>query len=607
MQKDRVLAAELSAYLDQTVMLRGWLHSTRFFGGLLFLILRDRSGLAQVVVVDKEQNKRIAQLQSGSILRVEGRVAASREINIGVEVVEPHITVEHAIEEAPPFPYYRHKLTAELDYLLDHRPLTLRNRQQQAIFRIQAEMAHAYRLFMHDHVHAVEYFPPNIIGASSEGGAEFFSVDYFGYTATLAQSSQLYKQIMVGVNERVFAITPFFRAEPSHTTRHLSEGKQFEFEMGFFSHWHEILDVLENCIKFIVSYLHEHVKADLEALDNQIIKCPKEVPFPRLTFQEAQELYFKRTGIDERHEPDLSPAAERDLSAWAHEQHGTDCIFIVDWKREKRPFYSYPNEKNPALTNTFDLLCAGAEITSGGERCHTYASMVEGLRIKEMDPENFGDYLSIFKYGMPPHGGFGMGLERLTMTLLKLKNVREASLFPSDTKRIAANRIKAKIFFGSETIRNEIIRRLRLHEFEFQHLEHEATPTSEDAARVRGTQLSEGVKSLILRGKSSKKNYQFNIPSNCKLDMKACAAVVGERCEFEDPAVIMERFGLPIGGVPPFGNLLNLDNYFDERIPRQERAVFNCGMQTESIVMKTKDLVALVEPKWGEFTRVEGL
>jgi len=479
----------------------------------------------------------------------------------------------------------------------------LRNRQLQAVFKIQAEITHAFRLFMHDEIGAVEYFAPNIIGASSEGGAEFFNVDYFGYTATLAQSSQLYKQIMVGVNERVFALMPFFRAENSQTSRHLAEGKQFEFEMGFFDHWHQVMDVQEACIKAIIAHLEIYAKKELQTLGKELIKAPKEIPFPRVTFAEAQEIYFQRTGVDERQEPDLSPAAERELCLYAQEKFQTDLIFVTDWKRSKRPFYSYPNDEQPDLTNTFDLLCAGTEITSGGQRRHTYDSMVEGILEKGMDPANFADYLSIFKFGMPPHGGFGMGLERLTMTILRLKNIRECSLFPSDPKRIAGNRIKAKIFFGAESIRNEIIRLIKQNEMPFEHLCHEATPTSEDSARVRGTALEEGVKSLIVKGKSSKKNYQLNIPSHLKLDMKAVAELVGEKCEFEDPNVIKERFGLIIGGVPPFGNLLNVETFYDEKISANERTAFNCGLATESIIMSGKDLLALVQPKIGRFAK----
>ncbi len=518
-------------------------------------------------------------------------------------MIQPIIEIENPIYEVPPIEYYKPEIHSDLEFILDHRPISLRNRELQATFKIQAEIAHAYRLYMHDQVKAYEYFAPNIIGASSEGGAEFFNVDYFGYSATLAQSSQLYKQIMVGVNERVFALMPFFRAEHSQTTRHLSEGKQFEFEMGFFEHWHEILDIQEGCIKFILAHLHKTCAPEIHTLGNKIIKAPSEIPFPRLTFQEAQELYYQRTGIDERKEPDLSPAAERELCAWAFETKGTDLVFVIDWQTTKRPFYAYPKENDSSLTNTFDLLCAGTEITSGGQRRHTYESMLEGIKSKGMDPHNFTDYLSIFHYGMPVHGGFGMGLERLTMTLLKLKNIREASLFPSDTKRIAGNRIKAHIFFGGENIRNEIVRLCHQRNISFEHLTHEETLTSEESAKIRKTSLEEGVKSLILKGKSSKKNYQFNIPSHLKLDAKAVSDIVGEKCEFESPSVIEERFGLKVGGVPPFGNLLNIDNYFDEEIKKKEKSAFNCGLTTESIVMASKDLIAITDPKWGCFSK----
>ena len=597
----RILASELVNHVNQSVTVRGWLNNLRAFGKLNFLILRDRTGFIQVVIDNKEDYRKVADLQPGSILTISGQAAA--QPNSGAEVINPTITIEVPIKEVPPVDYYKPEIQSDLDFILDNRPISLRNRQIQAVFKILGAIAHAFRLFMYNTVGAVEYFSPSMIGASSEGGSEFFTVDYFGYTATLAQSSQLYKQIMVGVNERVFALMPFFRAENSNTPRHLTEGKQFEFEMGFFDHWHEILDVQENCIKFILKYLNEHCAQEITTLGGTIIKAPEQIPFPRLTFAEAQELYFKRTGIDERNEPDLSPAAEKELCRYAIEECGTDLVFITDWKTSKRPFYAYPNENTPELTNTFDLLCAGTEITSGGQRRHQHDSMLEGIKLKGMNPNAFEDYLSIFKYGMPPHGGFGMGLERLTMTILKLKNIREASLFPSDPKRIAGNRIKANIFFGSENIRNEIIRLAKNNEMEFDHMVHEETPTSEDSARVRGTSLEEGVKAIILRGKQSKKNYQFNIPSNLKLDMKAVSEATGEKCEFEDPELIKERFGLIVGGVPPFGGLINIDTFFDEKIGSQERAAFNCGMKTESIIMKAKDLIKLAQPKLGTFAK----
>lgn len=599
----RILASELFQYSGQKVELRGWLNNTRAFGKLTFVILRDRSGFAQIVLHESNEIAKVRHLQPGSILRIRGVSSQTNQAEQGIEVINAEIVVEVPIQTPPPLEYYKPSMNYDLDFILDHRAIALRNREIKAVFKIQAEIMHAYRLYMHDTVGAVEYFSPNIIGASSEGGAEFFNVDYFGYTATLAQSSQLYKQIMVGVNERVFSLAPFFRAEPSHTPRHLAEGKQLEFEMGFFDHWHEILDIQENAIKFVIKYLHVQCADEIATLGGKIVAAPIHVPFPRLTFKEAQELYYKRTGVDERHENDLSPAAERELCKYALDEFGTELVFVTDWKTEKRPFYSYPKEEDSHLTNTFDLLCAGTEITSGGQRRHTFESMVEGIIAKGMDPAHFEDYLSIFRYGMPPHGGFGMGLERLTMTLLKLKNIRETSLFPSDPKRIAGNRIKAKIIFGGENLRNEIIHLLRKEDFAFEHLQHEATPTSEDSARVRKTSLKEGIKSIILRGKSSKKNFQFNIPSHLKLDMKAVSEIVGEKCEFEEPEVIKERFGLIVGGVPPFGNLLNLDTYFDEGILQEAKAAFNCGLPTESIIMATKDLMTIVQPKLGRFSK----
>lgn len=605
MVMQRLLSTQLPEHVGQKVRIRGWLHALRSFGKMHFLIVRDRKGLSQVVIEDRDEYQKIHGLHLGSVLAVVGDVTHNAQANMQVEITNPLITVEVEVRDAAPIEYAKPDIPSDLEAILDHRALALRNRKLQAVFKIQAEMAHAYRDYMHHHVDATEYFSPNIIGTSSEGGAEFFHVDYFGYNATLAQSSQLYKQVMVGVNERVFALMPFFRAEKSHTTRHLSEGKQFEFEMGFFEHWHELMDIQEGAIKAIVAHLHQTCAPELALLGDVIIKAPSDVAFPRITFAEAQQLYFERTGIDERHEDDLSPAAEKELCLYALETHGTDLIFITDWQTSKRPFYSYPNDRDPSLTNTFDLLCAGTEITSGGQRRHTYDSMVEGILMKAMDPNDFGDYLSIFKFGMPAHGGFGMGLERLTMTLLKLKNIREASLFPSDPKRIASNKLKAHLFFGAENIRNEIIRQLNEHQVAFKHLIHESATHTEDLARERKTAPHESIKAIILRGKKTKKNYQVNLSAHLKLDMKRVADLVGEKCEFEDPAVILERFGLKIGGIPPWGHLLNLDTYYDERITENAQSAFHCGLVTESMILATADLLTLVEPKLACFSSGE--
>lgn len=590
----RVLSVDLPSYIGQRVRVSGWLHALRSFGKIYFLILRDRKGLSQIIVENADDFATLRALQVGSVLTVLGDVAENEKAQLKVELVHPEITIDVPITEVPSIEYVKPEIPYELDFILDHRALSLRNRKIQAVFTIQAEIAHAYRQYMHDVVGAVEYFSPNIIGASSEGGAEFFNVDYFGYTATLAQSSQLYKQVMVGVNERVFALMPFFRAEKSHTTRHLSEGKQFEFEMGFFDDWHELMDIQEGAIKAILSHLKTFCPDALALLDGQLIEAPLDVPFPRLTFEAAQQIYFERTGVDERGEDDLSPAAEKELCQYALETYGTELVFITDWKTSKRPFYSFPKPTQPELTNTFDLLCAGTEITSGGQRRHTHESMLEGIQLKGMDSSNFEDYLSIFKYGMPQHGGFGMGLERLTMTLLKLKNIREASLFPSDPKRIAGNRIKANIFYGAENIRNEIIRLLKTREIDFAHQVHEVDALH-DPNILR-------IKALILKGKQSKKNYQFNLPVDLKIDMKRVAALVGEKCEFETAEVIEERYGLKVGGIPPWGSLLNLETYYDQSIATTKLQVgFSIGLATESVIVQPSLLIQVVEPIVADF------
>ncbi len=600
---ERTLIAELKNSKNKKVRIKGWLNTLRLLGKVSFAVLRDRTGFVQIVIQEKKLIKDIKNLQPGSVFEVEGEISKTDQTDLGVEIVNPQIKILSKVETPLPVDYTKEKINADIDTILDYRTITLRNRQLQSIFRIQGEIAHAYRMYMHEVVGAYEYFGPNIIGASSEGGAEFFNVDYFGYTATLAQSSQLYKQIMVGVNERAFAILPSFRAENSNTVRHLTEFHQLEFEMGFFDTWHEIMDVEEGAIKYIVNHVKNSCKSDLEILGTESITVPKDKKFPRITFKEAQEIYFDRAGVDEREEDDLSPSAEKELCKYALEKFGTECIFITDWKTSKRPFYSYTKEDNPELTNTFDLLCAGTEITSGGQRHHTHSGMIQGIKSKDMDPADFTDYLQIFEFGMPPHGGFGIGLERLTTLILNLQNIRQASLFPSDPRRIASNRLRANIFFGGENIKNEIIRILKDKKIKFKHMTHEETPTSQDASRVRKTTPEEGVKAIILKGKNTKKNYQVCVPSNFQINIKAVEKLVDEKCEFEKPETIKKRYGLIIGGVPPFGNLLGIKTYYDKKILDQKRSAFNCGLRTDSIIMPSQDLFDIANAEIGEFTR----
>lgn len=588
---NRIISTETIQKIGEKVEVRGWVNSVRLLGKIGFLILRDRGGNIQVVLENADQISKVKHLQPGSIITVFGTVSESTQTDLGIELINPEIEVVSAVTEALPVEYNKRELNADIDTILDYRPLTLRNERIRAVFKIQATMVGAYREYLTSNGFT-EFFGPNIISASSEGGTELFTVNYFDEEVKLSQSAQLYKQMMVGVYERVFALMKCFRAEKSNTRRHLTEATQFEFEMGFIDSVDDVMDMLESTVKFMVKKVVEVNSSELKVLGKDIVLAPEEVKFPRITFKDALQLYFDRTGKDERHEIDLSPDAERELCKYAHEEFGTDFIFVTQFLRKKTAFYAHPNEDNPEVTNYFDLLCREAEICSGGQRIHEHDMLEDSLRLKGLNPDDFRDYLAIFKYGMPKHGGFGMGMERLTMLMLGLENIREATLFPSDTKRVASVGLKRKKVNG-EVLSKRIRNMLEEKGIKFEYQKHEPVRTSEEAATVRGTKLEEGIKALILRGKQSGKNIMFCLPATEKIDMNKLKEIDGEGFEFEKPEVILEKYGIEVGGVPPFGFLFGLKTYYSNLI-KQDVSNFNSGTRTDSITLKTSDLLDLV-------------
>lgn len=590
----RTISKEVVSQIGKEVLVKGWLHSLRLLGKVNFLVLRDRGGFIQIVVEDKNELEKIKDLQPGSILEITGKVQEAKQTELGVEIIKPNIIVEVGVEESWPVEVNKPEIRANLDTVLDFRPLTLRNERIQAVFKIQATILEAYREFLIENGFT-EFMGPSIISASSEGGAELFNVDYFGYDAKLAQSNQLYKQMMVGVNERVFGSLKCFRAENSNTSRHITEATQLEFEIGFIEGLDEILDWEEKVIRAILKKVNEKNVRELKMFEN-VAGLPDDARIPRMTLQEALELYFKETGKDERKEPDLSPEAERFLCKYTKEKYGVDFIFVTHFPRKKCAFYAKPSKENPEVCNYGDLLCNGAEVSSGGQRIDKANELKESLVLKELNPVDFKDYLSIFEYGMPRHGGFGLGLERFTQQLLGLTNIREAVLFPSDTKRIASVPINRGFKSGEEIV-GTIRKLLDEKKLSYEFFEHEATVTSEDAAKVRGTKPGEGVKALILKSKGSDKNILVCLPGNRKINFQHLKEVTGEKFTFEDPEEIKKKWGLEVGGVPPFGNLLGLDTIYDEDVEKEEYSSFNCGTKFKSIRMKSKDLIDLVDPK----------
>ena len=436
--KERTLIGELGKRIGETVNISGWVDVRRDHGKLVFLDIRDCSGKVQAVCLPGHA-KAVATAQTLRpewVVQIEGVVnerpekMRTEDTNGNLELEATAITV---IEKAQELPFEK-DTEVNLDTYLDYLPLTLRSERARAIFKVQAEITNAYRGFLGIEGFT-EFQSPKLIGDDAEGGANVFSVPYFNdKVAHLGTSPQFYKQIMVGVFERVYAIGNVYRAEKHSTTRHLNEYTSMDMEMGFI-HDHRDLMVLETrFMHALIKQLRMNCEKEFKILDATLPAAPEE--FPVLKLREALELIYTETGRDNRNEPDLEPEDERWLCEWALREKGSDFVFITHYPVTKRPMYTYEDPEDPGFTRSFDLLFRGVEITTGGQRRHEYENLIEGIKSKGLDPEKFSYYLQAFKYGMPPHGGWGMGLERLTQKMLGLANVKEATLFPRDINRI---------------------------------------------------------------------------------------------------------------------------------------------------------------------------
>lgn len=434
--KNRVLIADLAGKLDQDVIIAGWLHRLRDLSKFGFAIIRDRSGLVQVVLTI-EQLDQLRGLQVESVLKVAGHVVKkiSKDPNVNeVEIHATQIEIYSPVTDILPVEINHDDLNLQLETLIDNRVVTLRHPKVRAIFKVQAALIQGYREYMHGQGFTEITFPI-LAGAASEGGAEFFSVNYFDRLATLTQSAQLYKQIMVGVYEGVYGLSYSFRAEKYATSRHLTEFNQFEFELGFVEKQEEIMQHAEGALRHMLSRVEKDCSAELALLKVTLPQFGKK--FPSLTLKSALELYRDEVGVDETAEPDLSPAAEKWLTMeWAPKNHQSNFVFITAYPATKRPFYAKLDAKDHSLTETFDLIGYGSEIISGGMRVNQYAEQIQRLKDKGLNPDDFTDYLMMHKFGIPPEGGFGLGLQRLTQNILSLANIKEATLFPRDVQRL---------------------------------------------------------------------------------------------------------------------------------------------------------------------------
>ncbi len=433
METARIWSSELGQHIGETVRLSGWVHRLRELSNVSFLILRDAKGLAQVVVEDAATVAQLAALHAESVVHVVGQVVAVPQAPGGVEVHAPVVEVVSAAHEPPPFDMFRPTIKAQLPTILDNAALALRHPRHRAIFKLSSASMRGFRETLRA-MDFTEIQTPKIVASATEGGANVFEIGYFGQKAYLAQSPQFYKQTMVGVFERVFEVAPVFRAEPHDTPRHLNEYVSLDCELGFIRDHRDVMAVLTQVLAGMVASMQEEAADALALLKVQLPSVPQQIP--EIHFTDALELIYRETGEDVRHEPDLAPSHERWLGEWAKKQHGSEFLFVWGYPTAKRPFYTHPDPARPEYTNGFDLLFRGLELVTGGQRLHLYADYLAVLAARGLPTEPFEGYLQAFKFGMPPHGGFAIGLERWLARLIEAPNVRETTLFPRDLNRL---------------------------------------------------------------------------------------------------------------------------------------------------------------------------
>jgi nondiscriminating aspartyl-tRNA synthetase len=424
----RIRSAQLPAHLGEQVLVAGWIHRRRLLKSVAFLILRDASGLAQVVVTDPGTRARLDELPEESVVEITGRVVANDAAPDGVEVVEPVVRPLGAPAVPPPFDLYRPALTATLPTQLDHAAVALRHPTRAAALRISAAAVAGFRSVL-DGRGFVEIHTPKIVASATESGANVFAIDYFGRPAYLAQSPQFYKQLMVGVFERVYEVGPVFRAEPHDTVRHLAQYTSLDAELGFISDHRDVMAVLRDAVAGMVGSVADRAGAALTTLGVGVPEVPAEIP--AVHFGEALKIAGAAPA-----EPDLAPADERALGEWAWREHGSDFVFVTGFPMAKRPFYTHAEPARPAYSNSFDLLFRGLELVTGGQRLHRHDDYLAALLASGQPVEPYRSYVDAFAHGMPPHGGFAIGLERFVSRLVGAANVREVTAFPRDLNRL---------------------------------------------------------------------------------------------------------------------------------------------------------------------------
>ena len=419
----------LSGRTSGPVAVRGMVHALRDMGGVAFLTLRGPDAVLQCVLprgLDLQGVTEECAVALAGLPRPEERAPG------GVELSADSLTVLSRPAAPMPVAISKKKLDLNLDTELGLRPVVLRSLRERSVFRLQEALCRSFRDTLHG-LGFTEIHTPKIVHAGAEGGSNIFRLDYFGRKAFLAQSPQFYKQMMVGAYERVFEVGPVFRAEKHSTPRHLNEYTGLDFEMGFIDSFYDVMEVETKFLQAAMELVRTEYAQDVERLG---VDVPDVTSIPTLRFDEAKRLAAEKYGRPIRDPYDLEPEEEVNIGRYAKEELGSDFVFVTHYPSKKRPFYAMDDPDDPRFTLSFDLLFRGMEVTTGGQRIHDYQQQVDKMLARDMHPEEFESYLMIHKHGMPPHGGLGIGLERLTARLCGLENIRETCLFPRDLSRL---------------------------------------------------------------------------------------------------------------------------------------------------------------------------
>lgn len=419
-------------YEGKEIRMNGAVHTIRHMGEVAFVILRKSRGLVQCVYEAGITDFDIREMKEESAVEVMGVVKAEERAPQGFEIRLKEIRVLSRPAEPLPLAVSKWKLNTSLETKLSLRPISLRNVRERAKFKIQEGIVRGFRDYLLSR-DFTEIRTPKIVDRGAEGGSNVFKLEYFNKKAELGQSPQFYKQTMVGVYDRVFEAAPVFRAEKHNTTRHLNEYTSLDFEMGYIDSFRDVMDMETGMLQYVIKLLEQDYKKELDMLG---VTLPEVGRIPVVRFDQAKELVSRKYDRKIRNPYDLEPEEELLIGRYFQEEYGSDFVFVTHYPSKKRPFYAMDDPADPRFTLSFDLLFRGLEVTTGGQRIHDYREITAKMEKRGMDPEDIASYLMIFKYGMPPHGGLGIGLERLTMRLLDEQNVREASLFPRDVTRL---------------------------------------------------------------------------------------------------------------------------------------------------------------------------